>query len=644
MSLLQPGTKYTAPPEGRHTLFHSFQTTANLQPDESCLGTRRMKKTDANYKYGAYEWLTYGEALSRVETIATALHDLGIQKGDRVGIMSKTRREWELASLACLRQGYVLTPLYDNVGINETEHVINDAEISVLFIEPSRIDLLNSLDLSHLTRIILFNSNVRDIDSIRSTSLPANCCTLSDIMASQSDPPPIKCNGDDLASIVYTSGTTGRAKGTMLTNNNIMYSIIGLNERMPDRIDQQDVLISFLPLAHIFAFVVDHLFFAHGHAIGYYMGDMKGILEDVQALKPTLFVGVPRVFSKLTERVLAKGRQSHLKSLMFTHALSVRKRYLSGEGGAVLNKLYDRLVFSKIRRMFGNRIRTFYSGSAKLDPKVASLICCFFSAPIAEGYGTTETSAGGFIDHLPRFGHDNLDTYFGTVGQSVDGIEYRLLEAPEYGYSYPQGELCIKGPSVFQGYWKMDDKTRESFTEDGFYKTGDIAEVNEQGKLVIIDRVGAVVKSDRGEFINLGVLEEHFESCSKVDHVLVVGGKTPKLLAVVTPSAEKIEELQQYQQQGEEAKVEEFAREILEEFRVIAERKRHRSFEYVCDLELSLEQWTPDNGMLSSTFKKKRNVIVGRYKDDIDAMISKVNSKEYGTDCLTHLSCFQVAM
>ncbi|KAL0228812.1 hypothetical protein GEMRC1_013432 [Eukaryota sp. GEM-RC1] len=457
--------------------------------------------------------------------------------------------------------------------------------------------------------------------------------------------PPHTVSPDDIVALIYSSGTTGNPKGAMLSHSNILHSATGLVERLPrGEVPFQDCLIAFLPLAHVFEFALESTMFALGARIGYFTGDILRLLDDIKVLQPTFFVGVPRVFSKIVDKINSQVNQSAIKSALFSRALNVKLSALSRSRGTSFGvKLYDALVFKKVAAMFGGKIRAMYSGSAKLDPDVAAYIVCVLKAPLAEGYGATETSASGCVDMLPDLtGECNIREHYGTVGWPSGAMQVKLVDVPEMDYYMPKGEILMKGPAVFQGYWNLPEKNKEVFTKDGWYKTGDIGMIDEQGRLSIIDRISSIKKTIQGEYCNLSLIESDLESSPMVDQVNCICGRTTKLLALVIPAATEMDRLKAALEKGEQSVLDEYAEGIVKSFKQISKERGHRAFEHVSNVHLCLDSWTTENGLMTSTMKKKRAIIENRYAEEIDGLVSALSTSVEGISCMSSCSCFTV--
>ncbi|KAL0222488.1 hypothetical protein RCL1_002342 [Eukaryota sp. TZLM3-RCL] len=653
---IEPGAEYLTVPSVRSTLWKNFSLSAECYPDRNLFGRRFPEPAgQGKYTWSDYQWMSYSEVKALAEKVASALVAEGMQKGDRIAIMSCSRPEWQFVALACQRSGFVVVPLYDNVPSTETSYVLNDADARMVFLDPLRVDTLAAVSFPEsVSKIVMFDTTIIDEANINKakskhtsllegsspiwqplSSFIADVSTI--VEAAEVDP-------DDLTALVYTSGTSGNPKGCMLTNTNYLSSALGLIERLPPgHVPFQDVLIAFLPLAHIFEQVLEVTMFMINASIAYYSGDVLRLLDDLKYAKPTFLVGVPRVFSKIVDRINSQVSVSGLKKALFSRALNTKLTALSrSEGTSFGVKFFDALVFKKVAKMFGGRIRAIYSGSAKLDPDVARFITCVLKAPLAEGYGASETSAAGTVDILPDLtGECDLSTHYGTVGFPTGAMSVKIVDVPEMGYTMPKGEILMKGPAVFKGYWKLPEKTAEVLTPDGWYHTGDIGLIDEKGRLSIIDRKSACVKGIQGEFINLSVIEDDLETSDLVDQVICVAGKTTKLIALVTPATSLSESLKKAFEERNETEINSYAERVIASFTEIARQRGHRSFEFVSNIHVCLDGFTVENSLLTASMKKKRGVILQRYKDDVDNLVAALTSKDFQTGTtFSTCSCF----
>ncbi|GFR41006.1 hypothetical protein Agub_g1673, partial [Astrephomene gubernaculifera] len=346
----------------------------------------------------------------------------------------------------------------------------------------------------------------------------------------------------DLCTIMYTSGTTGDPKGVMLPHRALVSTIAAIKaflDHCDEHIGPDDSYLSYLPLAHIFDRVVEELMLHVGGSVGYWQGDIRRLMDDVGALRPSLFAGVPRVFERIYNGVRDKvSSGSLLARLLFRWAFSRKEHYMrAGWKQDVASPLSDLLVLRSIRQRLGGRVRVLVSGSAPLAPQIEGFMRVVACAPFVQGYGLTETCAASFIA-TP----DN-PTHLGTVGAPMPATELRLEAVPELGYSPsqqpPRGEVCIRGPTLFSGYYKNEEMTAEALDADGFFHTGDVGELAADGSLRIIDRKKNIFKLSQGEYIAVEKVENVYKTCPLVEQVWVYGDSTESCLVAVVVPAEK---------------------------------------------------------------------------------------------------------
>ncbi|KAL0229359.1 hypothetical protein GEMRC1_013977 [Eukaryota sp. GEM-RC1] len=614
----------------RSTLFTSFQRSVQFYASRDCQGRRLVSLSDdGTEKLQGSIFFSYQEVLERIERISSGLLTLPLSFGDRVGILSPSRPEWLTVDLACSRSGLVLVPLYESVSLDEILHVANDSEISVLFLCQKRFSLLADLckSIPSLKYIILLDdtpsekkffadvSDVMKVDTVN-TSFENGCYThlLSELESlSPTTLPPVNVTRSDIASIVYSSGTLGKPKGCVLTQENILYGAANLLNNLPDlpHPDFQDVVLSYLPLAHIFQRAAEHALLSMGAYIGYYSGDISTLLEDIQLFKPTMLLGVPRVFQKLYDSAYKQIQTlSAVKSLIFRSSFN---RKLNRQARGRSTPILDKLLFKKgLHAKLGGRLRAAFSGSAPLDIEVHKALEVLMCIPIGNGYASTETSSSGAVADLDDYEKN------GNCGRPKGSIEMRLESLPDLGYTvedkpYPRGEVLFSGPSVFKGYWKLEEKTKEALVEiDGkkWYKTGDVGMVDERGRLTLIDRKSTIIKSPHGEFIKLGPLTTAYSKCEGVEHLLLVGGAT-KLVAVLSLDVEYLPDKSNVEE------IIEVENQMMSRFEEIANENGFRAFEKIGRIFITRDGFSIDNGLLTPSQKVKRGAVLEKFSSEI---------------------------
>jgi len=561
---------------------------------------------------GNWQPVTSREFGRSVARTAHALHAWGIRAGDRIAILSENRPEWPIADMASLLLGAVTVPLYTTLTAEQTAFVLNDAGCRAIF--------LSSDQQLHKVLSILPNTKIEKIvvmDPVEFTgdlALFASKCVTMDQLTSQG-PELLGADlearahsivPDDLATIVYTSGTTGTSKGAMLTHGNITSNILcslqGFNMR-PGLIS-----ISFLPLCHITARHVDFAMIYHGVTLAYcpFMDRLPASLLEVQ---PSIFVAVPRVYEKIYAQAeqTAKGLG---KRQLYEWALSVGQTHkpeiLEGRIPTSRSwKLANKLVFSKIRQGMGGHIETFISGGAPLGRELAEWYATA-GIRIHEGYGLTETSPVIAVN-------TPVNHRIGTVGKILSNLEVRIAE---------DGEILVRGPSVFKGYWNRPEETKAALV-DGWFKTGDIGSIDADGYLSVTDRKKDLIKTSGGKFIAPQPIESSLKLNPLVGIAAILGDRRKFASVMISPNFAALEDWARHH--GIEAKD---RAELVADSRVVAlyaEIVRQvngslANFETLKRFRVVADEWTQESGELTPSMKLKRRVITSRYAALIDAL------------------------
>jgi long-chain acyl-CoA synthetase len=421
---------------------------------------------------------------------------------------------------------------------------------------------------------------------------------------------------DDMCCIMYTSGTTGTPKGVMATHRNYVSGIAGARNLLVQAgigFSGDDCMLSFLPLAHSFGRILEEFALSVGGHIGYWRGNVKLLMDDVAALRPTLFIAVPRILERVEDGVRGKLRKAGavsraLFNAAFAYKLSLLKLGLPfGVAGAGV----DQVVFGKVKQALGGRVRFIVSGGAPLAPHVEDF-CNVCMAPLMQGYGLTETTAASFIMlPTPKMAY--------TLGPPLSATEFRLESVPELKYDAsgptPKGEICIRGPMLFAGYYKDPERTKADMDEDGFFHTGDIGTVNEQGCLKIIDRKKNIFKLAQGEYIAVEFLEQQYSSSDAVEQIWVYGSPHESVLvAVVVPKkafTDKYPDLD-----SKEAK-----QAMLAELSATQKAKKLKGFEAIKGVHLFGEHFTIENDLMTPSMKLKRPQLQTRFQPQVGCVL-----------------------
>lgn len=469
--------------------------------------------------------VSYAEALSTVQAVAGALRALGLERGHRAAILSENRPEWALTDYGCLCAGIEDVPVYSTLLDHQVAYLVRDSGARVLFAssaeQVAKVEAVRS-ELDSLVACVAF-------DAI--SDLPAGWTAWDAFLESgRADPEwteeafraeALKASPEDIATLIYTSGTTGDPKGVMLSHGNLYSNVEACKDALP--LADDETTLSFLPLSHVFQRMVDYLLFRGGCTIAY-ARSIQTVVEDIKVVRPTVVVSVPRLYEKIYSAATAA---SGLKGKLVAWARGVGMeaadvRLGGGEPGtwlALQYRIADRLVFSKLRAAVGGRLKYFVSGGAPLSAPINK----FFYASgltILEGYGLTETSPVTNV---------NTHTHFriGTVGRPVPGTEVRIAE---------DGEILVRGPQVMQGYYNKPDATAAVIEAEGWFHTGDIGELDDDGYLTITDRKKDLLKTSGGKYIAPQPIENRLRTNRFVEQVVVIGDrrKFPAILIVPT--------------------------------------------------------------------------------------------------------------
>jgi long-chain acyl-CoA synthetase len=567
---------------------------------------------------GKWKPITSREFGVSVARTARALHAWGICAGDRVAILSENRPEWPVADIASLLLGAVTVPLYTTLTPEQTAFVLNDAGCRAIFLSSDQQlhKVLSILSQTQLEKIVVMDAVdfTGDLAPFAGKCATMNQITISGpgVLDAEIEERARSIDPDDLATIVYTSGTTGTSKGAMLTHgniaSNILCSLLGFNMR-PGLVS-----ISFLPLCHITARHVDFAMLYHGVTLAYcpFMDRLPATLLEVQ---PALFVAVPRVYEKIYAQAQQKATSGPKRSI-FKWALSVGRRHkpeiLAGKTPTSLRwKLANKLVFSKIREGMGGKVETFISGGAPLGRELAEWYATV-GIRIHEGYGLTETSPVIAVN-------TPINHRIGTVGKILPNLEVRIAE---------DGEILVRGPSIFKGYWNRPEETRAALV-DGWFKTGDIGNIDADGYLSVTDRKKDLIKTSGGKFIAPQPIENALKLHSLIGVAAILGDKRKFPAVLVSPNFARLEDWARengvtFSSRADliaNPKVQALYEDIVENINLNLAR-----FEKLKRVMLVPDEFSTDNGVLTPTLKLRRRVVEERYRRQIDELYAQAEA------------------
>ena len=563
---------------------------------------------------GTWEKLSTQDFINQGNQFSRGLLSLDVKVGDRIGLVSTNNRtEWFVADLGISQIGAITVPVYPTISIEDYVHIFNDAEIKYCFVSDKGLyeKLLQVKEqVSSLIEIFTFDEveNARNWLEILHLG--------NDFSQEEVENRKKGIKEEDLATIIYTSGTTGSPKGVMLTHKNIISNVLGVENRIPiPNKDYKEIrTLSFLPICHILERMVCYFYFHHGFST-YFAESIEKIGENMKEVKPHFVTVVPRLLEKVYDKIYHKGISAGgLKKLIFLWAMGVNKKYQLGQPKNWKQKLADKLVFSKWREGLGGEIVSLISGSAALS---ISLNKKFQAAgiPIIEGYGLTETS--------PVIAVNSFDQMkLGSVGKPLDNLQVKIAD---------DGEILVKGPSVTQGYLNKPEQTKEVFTEDGFFKTGDIGHIDEEGFLIITDRKKEMFKTSGGKYVAPQMIENKAKASRFIEQIMVVGEGEKMPCAFVQPEFDfvkrwaELHNLNIGQTPEEMVKSPELKKRIEKEIEKL--NQKLGNWEQVKRIELTPEIWSVDNGMLTPTMKLKRKVIKERYINLYNKLYEKETDK-----------------
>ena len=579
---------------------------------------RDHKRADTlNYKRDG-RWLSISsdEVLKRARELAAGLNAMGIKRGDRLAILAESRPEWTLIDAGCIFAGVIDVPIYPTLMPPQVRYILKDSGARVLAVSSREkfLQVKEVLQECEALEFVIFLDNAEPDDPSgvtldqlqeRGRALLADKPEMFEELTRGAQP-------YDLATILYTSGTTGEPKGVMLTHANLVSNLIDSSGHLS--FEKDDIALSVLPLSHIFERQAMYMYLYQGMAV-YYAESLDTIGPNLREVRPTILVGVPRIFEKIyariKERVAAKGK-ANLSLLLWSVAVAKEHAHHQVEKkpvGAWLSlkhRIATRLVFSKWRAAFGGRIRLLVSGGAAL-PEELGYIYLGAGIPIIQGYGLTETSpviTTGLLD----------DNRVGTVGKPINHVEIRIA---------PDGEIETRGPNVMRGYYNKPAETAAVFTADGWFRTGDIGKIDADGFLSITDRKKELFKTSGGKYIAPQPLEQLIKGSRFVNQVVLIGNGRRFPAALIVPNWEQIESYAKLKGLKETSHAEFCVNpRIIDLFeRQIAELTPDLAqYERVKKVALLEHEFTIDGGELTPTLKVKRRVIDEKYRDVIDEL------------------------
>ncbi|PKS12189.1 hypothetical protein jhhlp_001487 [Lomentospora prolificans] len=636
------------------TTYDLFEDVVRKFPNSRCLGSRPWNPQTKAWE-NKYVWQTYADVSKRAKNLGAGLVEIHRKAGitaDKfgVGLWSQNRAEWQISDLGIVSQSLFTVSLYETLGPDTTEYIVNHAELpSVLCSLPHIPTLLKLAPRIPSLKIIVCldsldageESGYSKLEVLNAIAAQNNIKIYSmsqvEAIGAESGRQPVPPRREDVTTINYTSGTTGMPKGVVLTHGNAIAAIT--SARSGGTVTSKDVHISYLPLAHIYGRLVDMTALSEGACVGYFHGDIAGLVDDMKLLRPTALMSVPRLYNKFnsalrTATIEAEG----VKGALSRHVIETKKANMKKPAGAASNThiLYDRIWTPKVRAALGlQRCHSMLSGSAMLDPDVHEFLRAAFGNSFVQGYGLTESYAVASFQLRQDF-------TLGNVGPPAPGVEVCLESVPDLEYSVndkpcPRGELLLRGPCIFREYYKNEEETKKALESDGWFHTGDIAEIDSLGRIKIIDRKKNVLKLSQGEYISPERIENVYTgSTTLIASAYVHGDPAQSSLVAIfgvdpatfAPWASNIlkkpvdpANVEGLRAAGADPAVRKAFLKILDG---IGKRHKFNSFEKVRSCLLLVDPFTVDNELLTPTLKLKRAPVAKAFKAEIARMYEEI--------------------
>ena len=553
---------------------------------------------------GVWNKTSTEEYIAQSNTISRALIRMGIQKNDKIAIISSNNRtEWHIMDIGVLQTGAQTVPIYPTIGEEDYEYILNHSGSILCFVS----------DIEVYNKVKNIQANVPALKEVYSFNEIEGCenwTSLLTLGADTSNQDVVKdrknnVTTQDLATIIYTSGTTGKPKGVMLSHQNIVSNVLNSAPRIPFE-PGKNTALSFLPICHIFERMILYLYQYYGVSV-YFGESIEKISDNIKEVRPNVITAVPRLLEKVYDKIYAKGAElTGIKKALFFWAINLGLRYepygANGFWYELQLKIARKLIFSKWKEGLGGNLDLMVSGSAALQPRLTRVFAAA-EIPVMEGYGLTETSPVISVNDMRNKGFK-----IGTVGKLIDGVEVKIAE---------DGEILCKGPNVMIGYYKDEEKTKEALA-NGYFHTGDIGNIDAEGFLKITDRKKEMFKTSGGKYIAPQLIENTMKQSRFIEQIMVIGDGEKMPAAFIQPSFEFIKEWEKLH--GIE--VGKTNQEIISNPKVIARiqeevdhlNAKFGNWEKIKRFELTPDVWSIDGGQLTPTLKLRRKIVLEMYK------------------------------
>nr|KAK5444477.1 long-chain fatty acid-CoA ligase [Exophiala xenobiotica] len=640
------------PSDDVKTVYDNLRRAAAKFGNAKAIGTRKIIKTHVEnkkvkkmvdgqeqevekkwtfFELSGYTYMSFVEYEKLALDLGSGLRHLGLKKDDKMHLYGATSAHWLAMSHAAASQSIPIVTAYDSLGEEGLRHSLVQTKSVAMFLDPNLIPVLTKvLTAAHNLKTIIYNTEPEikdaDLQKLKSDHPNIKAISIQELRKLGADNPvdPVPPTPEDLACIMYTSGSTGPPKGVTIKHKAVVAAMAGVQSVVAPYIGPADALLTYLPQSHIFEYMFENVCIFWGGTMGY--GNPKTLSDssvrnckgDIREFQPTILIGVPAVWESVKKGILAKiNSGSFVVKNMFWGAFMLKQMLLGRglPGSGVL----DAIVFKKLKEATGGRLRIAFNGGGPISQETIKFIS-YAVTPMISGYGLTETSAMGAIQ-------DPLAWDPNALGDIPGSIEIKLVDFPDAGYystnNPPQGEIWIRGPSVTEGYWDNEQETKDAITEDKWFKTGDIGEFNANGHLKIIDRKKNLVKTLNGEYIALEKLESAYRTASVVGNICVFAAQDKaKPIAIIVPVEAALQKVAAANGIKGES-LEELVHDkklngiVLQEMQKAGRQAGLSGIEIVDGLVMADEEWTPQNGLISPAQKVQRKKIEAKYEKEI---------------------------
>ncbi|KAF2734572.1 acetyl-CoA synthetase-like protein [Polyplosphaeria fusca] len=595
----------------------------------------KQQEVDKNWSYfelSPYKFMSFVEFEKQALTLGASMKKLGLAPQDRLHLYAGTSSQWLAMAHGAMSQSLAIVTAYDTLGEEGLKHSMQQTHAKIMFTDPQLLPkLVNPFKEAKDVQVVVYSTKDEakqaDIEKLASAYPDLKIMSFDELVKLGEENPadPVPPKADDLACIMYTSGSTGTPKGVLIKHSNVVAAIAGVDVIVGKYLGPGDSLLTYLPLAHILEFVFENAVLYWGGTMGY--GTIRTLSDtsvrkckgDIRELKPTVLVGVPQVWETVKKGIVAKVEAGGMVTKNLFWAAMAAKSFLLGTGLPGTGIL-DAVVFNKVKDATGGKLRICMNGGGPISKETQRFISIAIT-PMISGYGLTETTAMGAL-------MDPLAWTEAALGEIPASVEMKLVDFADAGYfstnTPPQGEIWIRGGGITAGYLDLEDETKENFTDDGWFKTGDIGEFDTKGQLRIIDRKKNLVKTLAGEYIALEKLESVYRSAAIVANICVYAAQDKmKPVAIIVPNEPVLKKLA-----SENGVSGDHLEELVhnEKINILALKQLQQagqkgglaSFEIIDGVVLADEEWTPQNNLVTAAQKLNRKGILDKYKKEVN--------------------------